>query len=221
MNQEEETSLNEPVQEIEVQVSPKIPRYVKMNHSKDQIIGDKSKGVQTKRRIAQDSEEYCLISKIEPKTVNEACNDGNWTKEMEEELMQIEKNHTWDLVPRPKNKNAIGTKWVFQNKLNEDGEVVRNKARLVCKGYSQVEGVDFEETFAPVARIEVVRLFIAFSAFKDFKVYQMDVKSAFLNGDLEEEVYIEQPDGFQLSNHGDMVCKLKKAFYGLKQVPRA
>jgi len=91
---------------------------------------------------------------------------------------------------------------------------------LVCKGYSQVEGVDFEETFALMARIEAVRLFLAFADFKDFKVYQMDVKSAFLNGDLEE-VYIEQPDGFQLFDHGDMVCMLKKALYGLKQAPRA
>jgi len=92
---------------------------------------------------------------------------------------------------------------------------------LVCKDYSQIEGIDFEETFASVARIEAVRLFLAFATFKDFKVYQMDVKSAFLNGDLEEEVYIEQPDGFQLSDNDDMVCKLKKALYGLKQAPRA
>jgi hypothetical protein len=108
------------------------------------------------------------------------------------------------LVPRPKNKNVIGTKWVFRNKLNEDGQVTRNKARLVCKGYAQIEGIDFEETYAPVV-----------------KVYQMDVKSAFLNGELEEEVYIEQPEGFQLSENMDYVCKLKKALYGLKQAPRA
>jgi len=173
------------------------------------------------RKITQNLDEYCLISKIEPKTINEGSNDEKWTKAIEEELMQIEKKHTWDLVPRPRNKNVIGTKWVFRNKLNEVAEVIRNKARLVCKGYSQIEGIDFEETFSPVERIEVVRLFLAFATFKDFKVYQMDVKSAFLNGDLEEEVYIEQPDGFQFSDHGDMVCKLKKALYGLEQAPRA
>ena len=95
---------------------------------------------------------------------------------MNEELDQIEKNQTWDLVPRPKDKNVIGTKWVFKNKMNEDGQVVKNKARLVCKGYAQVDGVDFEETFAPMAILEAIRMFLAFSSYKKFKVYQMDVK---------------------------------------------
>lgn len=110
----------------------------------------------------------------------------------------------------------IGTKWVFRNKLNEEGQVVRNKARLVCKGYAQVEGIDYDETFAPVARLEAIRLFLAFASFKGFKVFQMDVKFAFLNGSLSEDVYIEQPDGFVLSNKHDYVCKLKKALYGRK-----
>ena len=88
-------------------------------------------------------------------------------------------------------KNTVGTKWVFKNKFNENGKVIRNKARLVCKGYDQVEGIDFEETFAPVARLEAIRMFLAFSCYKNFKVYQMDVKSAFLNVKLEQEVYIE------------------------------
>ena len=136
-------------------------------------------------------------------------------------LDQIEKNKTWELVPRPKGKNVIDTKWVFRNKLNEDGKVVRNKARLVCKGYAQVEGIDFEETFAPVARLEAIRMFLALAVYKGFKVYQMDVKSAFLNGNLEEEVYIEQPDGFILGDDPTMVFRLKKALYGLKQAPRA
>eukprot|EP00253_Pinus_taeda_P013917 PITA_13917 len=140
---------------------------------------------------------------------------------MVEELEQIERNNTWELVPRPKDKNVIGTKWVFKNKLNENGEVIRNKARLVCKGYAQQEGIDFEETFAPVARLEAIQMFLALSSFQNFKVFQMDVKSAFLNGDLEEEVYIEQPDGFILGNDPNLVCRLKKALYGLKQAPRA
>jgi hypothetical protein len=105
--------------------------------------------------------------------------------------------------------------------MNEDGKVIRNKARLVCKGYAQVEGVDYEETFAPVARLEAIRMFLAFSSYKKFKVYQMDVESAFLNGNLEEEVYIEQPDGFQITNKRYYVCKLNKAHYGLKQAPIA
>ena len=136
------------------------------------------------------------LSHIEPTSIKEACKDENWVKSMNEELDQIEKNETWDLVPRPKNKNIIRTKWVFNNKMNEDGQVIRNKARLVCKGYTQVEGVDFEETFAPMARLEAIRMFLVFANHKKLKVYQMDVKSTFLNGHLEEEVYIEQLDGF-------------------------
>jgi hypothetical protein len=140
---------------------------------------------------------------------------------MDEELDQIEKNDTWELVPRPKNKNVISTKWVFRNKLNEDGQVRRNKARLVCKRYAQIKGIDFEETFFLVARMEAICFLLAYACSKNVKVYQMDVKLAFLNGKLEEDVYIEQPEGFQLSENTNYVCKLKKALYGLKQAPRA
>ena len=111
---------------------------------------------------------------------------------MNVEIEQIEKNKTQTLAPRPKDKNVIGTKWVFKNKLNEDGKVSRNKARLVCKGYSQEEGIDYGETFAPIARLEGVRTLLAYAAHRGFKVYQMDVKSIFINGILDEEVYIEQ-----------------------------
>jgi hypothetical protein len=105
--------------------------------------------------------------------------------------------------------------------MNEKGNIVRNKARLVCKGYAQIEGLDFDETFASVARLEAIRMFLAYACHKKFKVYQMDVKSAFLNGDLKEEAYMEQPKGFQLSENPDFVCKLKKSLYGLKQAPHA
>jgi hypothetical protein len=135
---------------------------------------------------------------------------------MDEELDQIEKNDTWELVPRPKNKNVIDTKWIFRNKLNEDGQVTRNKARLVCKGYAHIEGIDFEETFSLVARMKAIHLLVSYACSKNVKVYQMDVKSCFMNGELEEEVYIEQPKGFQLSENKDYVCELKKALYGLK-----
>ena len=104
---------------------------------------------------------------------------------MNEELDQIEKNQTWELVPRTKDMNVIGTKWIFKNKFNEHGHVTKNKARLVCKGYAQVEGIDFEETFASVARLEAIRMFLAFACYKNFKVYQMDTKSPFLNEELE------------------------------------
>ena len=118
---------------------------------------------------------------------------------MEEELSQIEKNETWELVPRPKDGNVIGTKWVLRNNLNEDGQVTINKARLVCKIYAQVEGINFKETFSLVARIEEIRMILAYACSKRIKVYQMDIKSTFLNRGLEEEVYIEQLYRFLLS----------------------
>ena len=129
---------------------------------------------------------------------------------MNDELDQIEKNQNWELVPRPKSINVVGTKLVFKNKFNEVGQVIRNKARPICKWYAQVEGVDFEETFAHVERLEPIRMFWAFACYKNFKVYQTDVKYAFLNGELEDEVYIEQCEGFLLSENRDYVCKLKK-----------
>eukprot|EP00253_Pinus_taeda_P018443 PITA_18443 len=140
---------------------------------------------------------------------------------MDDELEQIENYNTWELVQRQKDKNVIGTKWIFKEKLNENGEVFRHKARLICKGYAQQEGIDFEETFALVARFDAIRMFLALSSSNKFKVFQMDVKCPFLNGDLEEEVYIEQLDGFILGNDPKLVCRLKKALYGLKQAPRA
>ena len=118
---------------------------------------------------------------------------------MQEELNQFERNNVWHLVPRPNNETVIGTRWVYRNKLSEEGLVVRNKARLVAQGYRQEEGIDFDESFTPVARLEAIRIFLAYVAFKNFKVYQMDVKSDFLNELLNEDVYVEQPLGFQ--NH--------------------
>ena len=112
-----------------------------------------------------------MPSSVEPQNVNEACKDECWVKGMNEELEQIEKDNTWELVPRNNDKNVIGTKWIFKNKLNENGEVIRNKAIIVCKGYAQQEGIDFEEAFAPVARLEAIRMFLALSSFRKFKVY--------------------------------------------------
>eukprot|EP00253_Pinus_taeda_P014154 PITA_14154 len=223
-NDEEEEPQEEPQEDLEEQtrIEEKTPsRYVQKNHRESQIMGQKEAGVQTRRTVAEESSYLALLSSTEPQNVKEACEDECWIKAMDEELEQIERNNTWKLVPRPKDKNVIGTKWIFKNKLNENGEVIRNKARLVCKGYAQQEGIDFEETFAPVARLEAIRMFLTLSSFQKFKVFQMDVKSAFLNGDLEEEVYIEQPNGFILGNDPNLVCRLKKALYGLKQAPRA
>jgi len=217
---DEEEPQDEP--EEEIRIEDKTPsRYVQKNHPESQILWQKEACIQTRRTIAEASSYLVFLSSTKPQNVKEACKDECWVKAMDEELEQIEKNNTWELVPRPKDKNVIGIKWIFKNKLNENGEVIRNKARLVCKGYVQQEGIDFEETFAPVARLKAIRMFLALSSFQKFKVFQMDVKSTFLNGDLEEEVYIEQPDGFIFGNDPNLICRLKKALYGLKQAPRA
>ena len=125
------------------------------------------------------------------------------------------------MVPRPKHHPIKGAKWVFRNKMNEQCVITRNKARLVAKGYNQEEGIDYDETFAPVARLEAIRMLLAFTSFMDFKLYQIDVKSAFLNGFIEEEVYVEQPPGFEKFDFSNHMFKLSKALYGLKQAPRA
>ncbi|GJW75810.1 putative ribonuclease H-like domain-containing protein [Tanacetum coccineum] len=138
-----------------------------------------------------------------------------------EELLQFKLQEVWTLVDLPNRKRAIGTKWVFKNKKDERGIVIRNKARLVAQGYTQEEGIDYDEVFAPVARIEAIRLFLAYASFKDFVVYQMDVKSAFLYGKIEEEVYVCQPPGFEDPDFPDRVYKVEKALYGLHQAPRA
>ena len=176
--------------------------------------------VQTRRATQEECLYNSFLSKEEPKKVEEALLDPDWILAMQEELNQFERNKVWKLVPKPKGKNPIDTKWVFRNKMDENGIVIRNKARLVAKGYSQQEGIDFDETYAPVARLEAIRIFLAYAAHANFKVYQMDVKSAFLNGELDEEVYVEQPPGFENQELLDFVYFLFKAIYGLKQAPR-
>ncbi|WVZ50031.1 hypothetical protein U9M48_001330 [Paspalum notatum var. saurae] len=160
------------------------------------------------------------VASFEPRDVSHALSDPNWVNAMHEELENFERNHVWDLVEPPPNCRLIGTKWVFKNKQGEDGMVVRNKARLVAQGFCQKEGIDYEETFAPVARLEAIRILLAFAASKGFKLQQMDVKSAFLNGFIEEEVYVRQPPDFESARFSDRVYKLRKALYGLKQASR-
>jgi hypothetical protein len=160
------------------------------------------------------------VSSIEPYIVEDALRDPDWVVAMQEELNNFTRNEVWHLVPRP-NQNVVGTKWVFRNKQDEHGVVTRNKAQLVAKGYSQVEGLDFDETYAPVARLESIRILLAYATYHGFKLYQMDVKSAFLNGLIKEEVYVEQPPGFEDSEYPNHVYKLSKSLYGLKQAPRA
>jgi hypothetical protein len=138
----------------------------------------------------------------------------------QEELNNFKHNGVWSLIERPK-QNIVGTKWVFCNKQNEHGVVTRNKARLVVKGYSQVKGLDFNETFALIARLESIRILLAYVTHHDFKVYQMDVKSVILNGPIKEEVYVKQPHGFESEEYPNHVYKLHKVLYELKQTPRA
>ncbi|GJW50231.1 retrovirus-related pol polyprotein from transposon TNT 1-94, partial [Tanacetum coccineum] len=157
----------------------------------------------------------------EPKKVIHALKDPSWIEAMQEELLQFKLQEVWTLVDLPNGKRAIGTKWVYRNKKDERGIVIKNKARLVAQGYTQEEGIDYDEVFAPVARIEAIRLFLAYASFKDFVVYQMDVKSAFLYGKIEEEVYVCQPPGFEDPDFPDRVYKVEKALYGLHQASRA
>src|SRR4051812_49220616 len=191
-------------------------------HSEDVILGKKDDPIRTRAFLKNNAEcQLGLISLIEPTSVDQALEDPYWIIAMQEELNQFKRNDVWDLVPIPKGFNIIGTKWVFRNKLSEKGEVVRNKAKLVAQGYSQQEGIDYTETFAPVARLESIRLLISFATQHNITLHQMDVKSAFLNGYIDEEVYVLQPPGFEDSKSPKHVFKLKKSLYGLKQAPKA
>lgn len=172
-------------------------------------------------RLLSDIYQRCNIAVCEPTNYEEAKTDQNWIVAMKEELFMIEKNKTWELVSRPENRKVIGVKWVYRTKLNADGSINKHKARLVVKGYAQIPGVDYSDTFAPVARLDIIRLLLAVAAQKNWKVFQLDVKSAFLNGYLQEEIYVEQPEGYVKEGEEDKVYLLKKALYGLKQAPRA
>lgn len=161
------------------------------------------------------------ISKSEPSDVKVAMKQQNWKDAMTEEYNSILKNDVWEIVPRPKNKSDVSSKWLFKIKHAADVSIGKYKARFVVRGFSQKEGINYEETFAPVAKYTSVRTVIAIVASKGWKIHQMDVKTAFLNGIIEEEVYLEQPKGFVVNNKQTHVCKLKKALYRLKQAPWA
>nr|GEV76799.1 hypothetical protein [Tanacetum cinerariifolium] len=193
------------------------------DHPLEQVIGNPSQSVRTRRQLESDGE-MCMfaltVSRTKPKNIKKAMADSAWIESMQEELHQFDRLDVWELVDRPLCTNVINMKWLWKNKHGEENNVIRNKSRLVAKGYAQKEGVDFEESFAQVARLEAVRLFIAYAAHKSFTVYHMDVKTAFLYGPLKEEVYVNQPDGFVDQYHPDKVYHLKKALYGLKQASR-
>ncbi|KAK1423984.1 hypothetical protein QVD17_19295 [Tagetes erecta] len=167
--------------------------------------------------------DYELMSCIEepslihatPRNFAEAKDKPEWIKAMKDELNSIEKNNTWVLVNPPNGVRTIGLKWLYKAKRNADGSIYRYKARLVAKGYAQKPGIDFDEVFAPVARIETIRFLIAHAAMKGWEIHHLDVKTAFLNGDLEEEIYVNQPEGFEKTRESHKVYKLQRSLYGL------
>ncbi|GJZ77557.1 putative reverse transcriptase domain-containing protein [Tanacetum coccineum] len=216
-------------------IDPVPTKRVNTIHPQSQILGDLTSPVQTrgtlsamfminKETITQTIYIVCLLvflSQLEPSSVAQALNDPDWVEAMQEEMQQFINQKVWKLVPLPDGKIAIGTKWILKNKRDARGIVVRNKARLVAQGHRQEEGIDYDEVFAPVARIEAIRLFLAFASYMGFMVYQMDVKSAFLYGEIDEEVYVTQPKGFEDPHFPKHVYKVVKALYGLHQAPRA
>ncbi|GJW41422.1 retrovirus-related pol polyprotein from transposon TNT 1-94 [Tanacetum coccineum] len=161
------------------------------------------------------------LSKVEPKNFKMVVIEDCWFQAMQDKIYDFDRLEVWELVPRPVYVMVIALKWIYKVKLDEYGDVLKNKARLVAKGYRQEKGINFEELFAPVARIEAIRTFIANAATKNMIIYQMDVKIAFLNGDLQEEVFVSQLEGFEDPDNPTHVYRLKKALYGLKQAPRA
>lgn len=166
-------------------------------------------------------DELNLMGVDEPGSFKHAVKDDNWKQAMEQEMESIKENDTWELTKLPPGKKIIGLKWVYKLKKDAEGRIVRYKARLVAKGYAQEQGVDYDEVYAPVTRLETVRLLLALSAKKNWGVHHLDVKTAFLNGDIKEDVYVAQPEGFEKTGKEGFVYKLKKALYGLRQAPRA
>ncbi|GJV81442.1 putative ribonuclease H-like domain-containing protein, partial [Tanacetum coccineum] len=228
--------------EIEVDMSnitttypvPSTPNTrIHKDHSLDHVIGDVQSGVLTRRMTKTTNEQgfisavyegkthedlhtclfACFLSQVEPKKVTQAFTDLSWIEAIQDELLQFKLQKVWTLVDLPYGKRAIGTKWVYRNKKDERRIVVRNKARLVAQGYTQEEGIDYDEVFALVARIEAISLFLAYASFMNFVVYQMDVKMAFLYGKIKEEVYVCQPLGFENPEFPNRVYKVEKALY--------
>ncbi|GJU12626.1 retrovirus-related pol polyprotein from transposon TNT 1-94 [Tanacetum coccineum] len=189
------------------------------DHPLDNIISNPSRPVSTRKQLATDAL-WCLynsvLSKIEPKNFKSEITEDCWFQAMQDEIHEFDRFQVWELVPQPDCVMIIALKWIYKVKLDEYGDVLKNKARLVAKGYRQEEGIDFEESFASVTRIEAIRIFITNAANKNMNIYQMDVKTAFLNSKLKEEVYISQPEGFVDPDHPTYVYRQKKALYGLK-----
>jgi hypothetical protein len=199
--QEEHDKEEEVPQTPPTQVRATIQR----NHLVDHIVGDIGKGVTTQSQLTNFCEHYSFVSFIEPFRVEESLQVPDWVLAMQEELNNFKRNEVWSMVPRLK-QNVVGTKWVFHNKQDDHGVVIRNKALLVAKGYAQVIGLDFEETFAPVARLESIRMLLAYDAHHSFKLFQMDVKSTFLNGPIKVEGVPNKSSQHHMMRHPSSSC---------------
>eukprot|EP00253_Pinus_taeda_P013959 PITA_13959 len=200
----------------------KLPRWVRTTRdAAGDLAGDPTDQCRTRSQFERASS---LLAQApvnhDPDTFAEASGHPHWEAAMNEEYHSLLANDTWDLVPLPKGRKLVRCKWVYRTKYGPDGKVDKHKARLVAKGFSQVEGIDYTETFSPVAKMNSIRLVLSLAASLKWEVHQMDVKSAFLHGDLHEEIYMEQPIGF-IQTDSSLVCRLKKSLYGLKQAPRA
>ncbi|GJY73089.1 ribonuclease H-like domain, reverse transcriptase, RNA-dependent DNA polymerase [Tanacetum coccineum] len=215
--------------QVNSQVTPNISTqsYYQSDNDSIQITNSPShfdhtplRGFRTLNDLYENTEEL-LLAEDEPKNYKEASSDQKWIEAMKVELDSINRNNTWELTTLPKGHKAIGLKWVFKTKKDANGNIIKHKARLVAKGYIQQHGIDFEEVFAPVARMETIRLLLAIAANNKWEVHHLDVKSAFLHGDLKEEVYVTQPEGFVKRQDNGKVYRLIKALYGLRQAPRA
>nr|GFC15404.1 retrovirus-related Pol polyprotein from transposon TNT 1-94 [Tanacetum cinerariifolium] len=193
------------------------------DHPLNHIIGPLSRPVSTRLQL-QEQALFCyydaFLSSVEPKTYKEALTQACWIEAMQEEIYEFERLEVWELVPRPDKVMVITLKWIYKVKLDELGGILKNKARLVARGYRQEEGINFEESFAPVARLEAISIFLAFAAQKNMVVYQMDVKTAFLNGNLREEVYVSQPDGRVETSSTRMARPTKKHVHAVKRIFR-
>nr|GEZ23137.1 retrovirus-related Pol polyprotein from transposon TNT 1-94 [Tanacetum cinerariifolium]GEZ42572.1 retrovirus-related Pol polyprotein from transposon TNT 1-94 [Tanacetum cinerariifolium] len=197
-------------------VQQSLEELMTKDHPLYKIISDPKSSVRTRGQLANSYLFACLLSSIEPANVAESLKDTDWVSAMQDEPDKFARLKVWRLVPRPEGKTIIKTKWIFKNKKDEIRLVIRKKARLVAVGYCQQEGIDYDETFAPVARIEAIRLFLAYATHKDFMVFKIDVKTMFLNRILKEEVCVGQPLGFFSKQYPDHVYALDKSMYGLK-----
>jgi hypothetical protein len=189
-----------------------------------ELVGAPRRSTRERRQPAKFNDYVALVSQLvdsEPSNYQEAAQHQVWRDAMVEEYTSIMQNDVWEVVPRPTDRAVVGSRWIYKIKHGADGSIEKYKARFVAKGFSQKEGIDYEETFAPVARYTSIRAIISFAAQMGWQIHQMDVKTAFLNGVLKEEVYIEQPEGFVTHSKETHVCRLKRALYGLKQAPRA